>query len=105
MTHGFDDKGRKFDSIGSVRDWWVGDDGEEYERRAKKMIEQASKHSVHGHFLKGELTQGENIADLGGVKLSLRALNKQLAALESPPPLINGFTPHQRFFLAWSQAW
>lgn len=65
---------------------------------------------MHGLKLNGKLTCGENIADLGGVKLSLRALHRHLAAEKAAnggrdPPLINGFTPEQRLFLAWSQAW
>jgi len=103
MTHGFDDKGRKFDKDGAVRDWWAGDDGKEYERRAAVMVKQASAHEVFGTKLKGELTQGENIADLGGMKLALRALKKRLG--EKKHPTINGFSPIQRFFLAWSQVW
>ena len=55
--------------------------------------------------LKGKLTCGENIADLGGIKLTLRALKKYLSTLPTAPELINGFTPEQRLFLAWSQAW
>ena len=105
MTHGFDDQGRKYDSEGTMRDWWAPGDGEEYERRVKVMIDQAEAFEVHGVRLKGQLTCGENVADLGGLKLALRALNKHLASLPQPPPLINGFTPHQRFFLAWSQCW
>lgn len=60
---------------------------------------------MHGLKLNGKLTCGENIADLGGVKLALRALKIHLATLSEPVPLINGFTPEQRLFLAWSQAW
>ena len=56
MTHGFDDKGRKFDSKGTLRDWWVGEDGKEYDRRAKVMIDQANAHKVFDQNLKGELT-------------------------------------------------
>ena len=71
---------------------------------------QAAKFEVHGHKLNGKLTCGENIADLGGVKLALRALKRHLAVQSAAnggrdPPLINGFTPEQRLFLAWSQAW
>lgn len=73
------------------------------------MIKQAGNFEVHGLKLNGKLTCGENVADLGGVKLALRALNRELAkaAAEGKPPQppINGFTPHQRLFLAWSQAW
>lgn len=71
---------------------------------------QAANFEVHGLKLNGKLTCGENIADLGGVKLSLRALQRHLAAEKAAnggrdAPLINGFTPEQRLFLAWSQAW
>ena len=61
MTHGFDDQGRKYDSIGNMRDWWSTGDGEEYERRAAVMIEQAEKFEVYGVKLKGKLTCGENM--------------------------------------------
>ena len=134
MTHGFDDQGRKYDSYGNLRDWWVGNDGAEYEKRANMMIQQAEKFEVYGMKLNGKLTCGENIADLGGVKLALRALKKYLestATIQSlssssssssssttivneekeefkkidKMSLINGFTPYQRLFLAWSQAW
>ena len=103
MTHGFDDKGRKYDSTGQLRDWWSGSDGAEYEKRAKVMIDQANRHMVFDQNLKGELTVGENIADLGGVKLALRALKKKIGDKAVEP--INGFTPEQRFCLSWSQAW
>jgi len=108
MTHGFDDQGRKYDSCGNMRDWWTSEDGTEYEARVAVMIRQAEKFEVHGKKLNGKLTCGENIADLGGVKLALRALKKLLAEEEAAgvtSPLLNGFTPKQRFFLAWSQAW
>jgi hypothetical protein len=105
----FQNQGRKYDSAGNLRDWWAGNDGAEYEKRAAVMIRQAEKFEVHGLKLNGKLTCGENIADLGGVKLSLRALQRHLRAQEEatgkPAPLINGFTPEQRLFLAWSQAW
>ena len=78
MTHGFDDQGRKYDSEGNMRDWWVGNDGIEYENRAAVMIKQAEQFEIYGVHLKGKLTQGENIADLGGLKLALRALKKHL---------------------------
>ena len=103
MTHGFDDKGRKFDSKGTLRDWWAGNDGEEYEKRANVMIEQANSHKVFDQNLKGELTVGENIADLGGVKLALRALKDKLA--DQQVERVNGFSPVQRFCLSWSQVW
>ena len=106
MTHGFDDQGRKYDSIGNMRDWWSAGDGDEYERRVRVMVQQAEQFEVQGRKLNGKLTCGENIADLGGVKLALRALKTFLKARgRSEMPLIDGFTPEQRFFLAWAQAW
>lgn len=106
MTHGFDDQGRKYDAQGNLRDWWSAQDGVEYTRRAQVMINQAAAFTVYDTPLNGQLTQGENIADLGGIKLALRALTRELA--KSPAELtvqINGLTPLQRFFIAWSQSW
>ena len=102
MTHGFDDQGRQYDSKGNLSDWWQPEDAEEYERRVAVQVAQASKVEVHGKQLNGKLTCGENIADLGGLKLAYRALQA-----EGGPGTdrINGFTPEQRFFLAWAQVW
>lgn len=102
MTHGFDDSGRKYDSMGTLRDWWTESDGLEYEGRVEVMVKQAEQFEVHGVNLKGKLTCGENIADLGGLKLAYRAL-KATGGLSADR--INGFTPQQRFFMAWSQVW
>ena len=103
MTHGFDDKGRKFNSDGNMVDWWTEDDAKEYEKRVEVMVNQASAFEVHGQTVQGKLTCGENIADSGGILLALRALNnvKDFSSL----PSIDGFTPTQRFFLSWAQAW
>lgn len=107
MTHGFDDSGRKYDSIGNLRDWWAPEDAQEYERRKAVMVDQANQIVVLGQKLNGSLTTGENIADLGGVKLSFRALMSKMGKTSASltTPLINGFTPAQRFFLAWAQTW
>ena len=104
ITHGFDDQGRKYDSMGNMVDWWTEADAAEYERRKQVMVDQASSHEVHGVKLNGNLTCGENIADLGGIILSLRALKARLNAMPAQP-LINAFTPIQRFFLSWSTTW
>lgn len=104
MTHGFDDQGRKYDSAGNMRDWWAGSDGVEYENRAKVMIHQAEAVEIFGIKLKGKLTCGENIADLGGMKLALRALQSVMTEDELNRTK-DGFTHLQRFFLSWSQAW
>ena len=65
MTHGFDDKGRKFDYAGILNDWWSEEDGKEYEARVDVMVQQANNYEVHGQKVQGKLTSGENIADLG----------------------------------------
>lgn len=82
-------------------DWWSEEDGKEYEKRVKVMVTQASSFEVHGQAVKGELTSGENIADLGGLRLSLRAMVK--SKTYDPMSRIDGFTPIQRFFLSWAQ--
>lgn len=105
MTHGFDDQGSQFDASGNLNDWWEPADKQEYERRVLVQVAQASEVKVHGKALNGKLTCGENIADLGGLKLAYRALAAELAAAATPAPLINGFSPQQRFFLAWAQVW
>lgn len=103
MTHGFDDKGRKFNSEGNMIDWWTEEDAKEYESRVEVMVNQASEFKVHGQSVQGKLTCGENIADLGGLNLAYRALKAQ-EGFDSLP-MIDGFTPTQRFFLGWAQCW
>mmetsp|Transcript_87826 Transcript_87826/g.170176 ORF Transcript_87826/g.170176 Transcript_87826/m.170176 type:complete len:748 (+) Transcript_87826:48-2291(+) len=103
MTHGFDDQGRKYDSEGTMRDWWTAGDASEYERRVNVMVEQASAYEVEGQNVQGKLTCGENIADLGGLRLALRALRSTPGYDEAKR--VGGFTPTQRFFLSWAQAW
>ena len=103
MTHGFDDKGRKFNSDGNMVDWWTDADSTEYEKRVNVMVKQANDFVVHGQSVQGKLTCGENIADLGGLRLAYRALKAQ-DGFDSAP-LLDGFTPTQRFFLSWAQAW
>jgi len=76
-----------------------------FQKRAEVMVRQAENFEVHGVKLKGKLTCGENIADLGGLKLALRALKKSLALSGNADIRINGFSPIQRFFMAWSQVW
>lgn len=104
MTHGFDDQGRQYDHKGNLSDWWQKADAEEYERRVAVQVAQAGRVEVHGKQLNGKLTCGENIADLGGLKLAFRALGATLADAAGEKR-INGFTPQQRFFLAWAQLW
>jgi putative endopeptidase len=104
LTHGFDDEGRKFDTDGKLRDWWAPADAKIFEARAAKLSAQYSAFEpLPGVHVNGDLTLGENIADLGGVTLALEAYHTFLAG--KPAPVIDGFTGEQRVFLGWAQAW
>ncbi len=107
MTHGFDDQGRKSDAAGNLRDWWTAEDAKAFGERAKLVVDQFSAYTVlDGLHLNGELTQGENIADLGGLKIAYAALTKALAATPgAAEKKIDGFSPGQRFFLGYAQLW
>lgn len=105
MTHGFDDQGRQYDAAGNLRDWWTPESAKNYTERSKGIVAQYSAYEpMPGLHLNGELTQGENIADIGGVKIAYLALQKALAK-KGPQPKIDGFTPEQRFFLGFAQIW
>jgi len=104
ITHGFDDQGRHYDAEGNLAEWWTPEDAARFEARAKKVVEQFNGYeALPGLKVNGELTLGENIADLGGASLALEALERSLAGKEKK--LIDGFTPEQRFFLSWAQVW
>lgn len=104
MTHGFDDSGRQYDAQGNLVDWWTAESAERYKARAAMVVKQFSAYTVlDGVHLKGELTQGENIADLGGLRIAFGALQKALAG--QPRAKIDGFTPEQRFFLSYGNVW
>jgi putative endopeptidase len=104
MTHGFDDRGRQFDARGNLRDWWTAEDAANYKARADKVADQYTSYTVLDTLhLNGRLTLGENIADLGGVAVAYHAL--QMALKGKPRPLIDGYTPEQRFFLSYAQVW
>jgi len=103
MTHGFDDQGRLYDASGNLSDWWTADDSKKFNEKTKPLVDFFSKYMVADSlFVDGELTLGENIADLGGISVSADALKKRLNGKEEN---INGFTPMQRFFLAYAQVW
>lgn len=105
MTHGFDDQGRKYDKEGNMKDWWTQEDAEKFEKQTSVLIEQYNNYKILDSLhVDGKLTLGENIADLGGVMISLTALNNQLGE-KINTELIDGFTPLQRFFLSYSQVW
>src|SRR5438105_2248523 len=107
MTHGFDDQGRQFDADGNLRDWWSKKSADEYDKRRKAVVDQYSEYTpLPGQHVNGELTQGENIADIGGVKLAYAALQKALAKHpEERAKKIHGLTPEQRFFLSFAAIW
>jgi putative endopeptidase len=104
MSHGFDDQGRKIDAAGALRDWWTKDDAEKFEARAKVLGAQYSAFEpIPSAHVNGDLTMGENIADLGGLTVALEAYHASLHGKRAP--VIDGLTGDQRVFLGWAQAW
>jgi putative endopeptidase len=106
IGHGFDDQGSRFDGDGRLLDWWTEEDRAAFEARTASLIEQynaLSPAQVPGHFVNGELTIGENIGDLGGLAIAWKAYLISLDGAE--PPVIDGLTGAQRFFLSWAQSW
>ena len=104
MTHGFDDQGRQYDEVGNLRDWWSPASAAKFKERSAAVVKQYSEYEpLPGLHVNGQLTLGENIADIGGVKIAYAALQKALAG--KPQEKIDGFTPDQRFFLGYAQIW
>jgi putative endopeptidase len=104
LTHGFDDEGRQFDAQGNLRDWWTPEDGKQFVQRASCVSDQYSQYVVVDDVkLNGELTMGENVADLGGLMLAYMAWQNQTRGKKLDP--IDGFTPEQRFFIGYAQSW
>jgi endothelin-converting enzyme/putative endopeptidase len=105
LTHGFDDEGRQFDPSGNLRDWWTATDAKAFDERAACVADQYGSFSVApGANVNGKLTLGENTADNGGVRVALMALMNTMTK-EQAAKKIDGFTPEQRFFLAFGQVW
>ena len=101
MTHGFDDEGRQYDPKGNLTDWWTPESAKRFNERAKAIVKQYSEYvPVDNLHINGELTQGENIADNGGLKLAYTAFMKIEAGRDETK--IDGFTPQQRFFLSYA---
>jgi predicted metalloendopeptidase len=99
ITHHFDDEGRKFDVDGNLATWWSADDVASYQARAACFVDEYARFRIDdGTPVDGRLTLGENLADNGGLRLAWDALKPS-----SDGPRIDGFTPAQRFFLAWGQ--
>ena len=104
LSHGFDDEGRKLDASGALKDWWTAADADAFEARAKRLGAQYSSYEpVPGAHINGELTMGENIADLGGLNVALEAYHRSLNG--KPAPVLDGLSGDQRVFLGWAQAW
>ncbi len=104
MTHGFDDQGRQFDKDGNFADWWTPADAEAFNALADKLVAQFDSIEVApGLRANGRLTLGENIADQGGLRVAYTAYKNSLNGIEGP--VIDGFTPDQRFYLAYSNVW
>ena len=104
LTHGFDDQGRKIDAAGKLRDWWTAKDAATFKARADVLGAQYSKFEpLPGVKVNGDLTMGENIADLGGLTLALDAYRASLQG--KPAPVLDGYTGEQRVMLGWAQAW
>jgi putative endopeptidase len=104
MTHGFDDQGRLYDKVGNLTDWWTAEDARRFNERTEKLVNQYSSYvvldSLHAD---GKLTLGENIADLGGMYVAINAFGKTDQAKAAIQ--IDGFTPLQRFYLAYAHVW
>ena len=106
ISHGFDDEGRKFDLNGNLKVWWTEEDNQAFMKKAKDVVELYSSLTVlPGLNVNGELTLGENIADLGGVSIAFEALQRRLKKFPEKRKTIDGLTPEQRFFLGWAQSW
>ncbi|KRC46698.1 peptidase M13 [Leifsonia sp. Root227] len=106
IGHGFDDQGSKFDGDGRLQDWWTAADRAAFEERTSSLIEQynaLAPAQVPDHHVNGALTIGENIGDLGGLGIAWKAYLLSLNGEE--PPVIDGLTGAERFFLSWAQAW
>ncbi|OJX80671.1 M13-type metalloendopeptidase [Leifsonia sp. 71-9] len=106
IGHGFDDQGSKFDGDGRLQDWWTAADRAAFEKRTASLIEQynaLAPEQVPDHHVNGALTIGENIGDLGGLGIAWKAYLLSLDGQE--PPVVDGLTGAERFFLSWAQAW
>jgi putative endopeptidase len=104
ISHGFDDQGRRYDGSGNLNDWWEPSDSEEFTKRATALGAQYSAITpLPGLHVNGDLTMGENIADVAGISMAYRAYKLSLAG--KPAPVIDGFSGDQRFFIGWAQGW
>ena len=105
LTHGFDDEGRHYDAAGNLSDWWTAADSAHFTQQADLVARQFDGYiQVDTLHTNGKLTLGENIADFGGLLTGYDALEQALKR-DGRPGLIDGYTPEQRFFIAYAQSW
>ena len=105
MGHGFDDQGRQYDAKGRLKDWWTPATAAKYKEKADRLAAQFDQYEpIPGVHIKGKLTLGENLADLGGLEAAYDAYRRYVAR-HGEPPVIDGYTGDQRFFIAYAQAW
>jgi len=105
MTHGFDDKGRLYDKDGNLNDWWLSEDADNFTKRSQVLVDYFNKIEVFpGLFADGKFTLGENIADNGGLQVSYVAMQKAIRD-KQVQGIMDGFTPEQRFFIAYAMVW
>lgn len=106
ILHGYDDEGSKFDAKGNLADWWTKEDREKFDARTAKLVQQFDDYvAIDGLHVKGKLTLGENIADLGGLNMAYDAFKLAQSQSADPNAKIDGLTPDQRFFLNFAQVW
>ncbi|ORX91762.1 metallopeptidase PepO, peptidase [Basidiobolus meristosporus CBS 931.73] len=105
ITHGYDDQGRNYNAQGNLEDWWTPADAAEFEKRAKVLIDLYSTYEVYGVKVNGNLTQGENIGDIGGLKLSYLAFQEWQKKNPGVIGAVDGLSPEQQFFTAFGQLW
>jgi putative endopeptidase len=105
LTHGFDDQGAGFDADGNLKNWWTKEDLANFKTKTNVLVKQFNEYvAIDDMHVKGELTLGENIADLGGLTIAYYALKKSMEG-KPVPAKIDGYTAEQRFFIAWTQGW
>jgi putative endopeptidase len=104
MTHGFDDQGSQYDEKGNMNNWWSKDDNAKFKVKTNGVVKQYSAYTMFNNIhVNGELTQGENIADIGGIAIAYDAFKMTKQGQDTTR--IDGFSPDQRFFLSFAQIW
>ncbi len=104
MTHGFDDEGRQYDKDGNLKDWWTKEDADKFKKKVQVMIDQYNKYTVlNGLHVNGQLTQGEDLADIGGLAIAYQAFKNTPEGKSDKK--IDGLTPDQRFFMSFAEIW